>query len=286
VGQDASGLRFPAAQPFFQGGFEWSARKLSVQVGSRGRTLFRDLSFAMLPGQRWVVLGPNGAGKSTLLSVLAGLSAPTIGTVALNGKPLADWPMQALADWRAWCPQFWVDPFAATVRETVLLARGRSDRWGVASWFDAAVDENDARLSLVLDRLDLASLVDADVRSLSGGERQRVAIATAVLQDAPLLLLDEPTAHLDLSHQQRLLDLLQLHSQAGGAVMMPMHDLNLAWDAATHVLLIAPGGVTTGLREQVMTPALLSAAFGVSIDSMELGGRQRFWIEPSRERVS
>ncbi|MDB5818648.1 MAG: transporter ATP-binding protein, partial [Rhizobacter sp.] len=245
-----------------------------------------ELSFDVLPGQRWVVLGPNGAGKSTLLSVLAGLLAPTAGTVTLNGKPLAEWPMQALADWRAWCPQFWIDPFAATVRETVLLARGRSDRWGMAAWFDGATDEHDERLRLVLDRLDLASLVDADVRQLSGGERQRDAIATAMLQDAPLLLLDEPTAHLDLSHQQRLLGLLELHSQAGGAVVMPMHDLNLAWDAATHVLLIGPAGVVTGRREQVMTPALLSGAFGVSIDRVELGATRRFWVERSKKDVS
>jgi iron complex transport system ATP-binding protein len=262
--------------------FEWSAQRLSMRVGPGRRTLFDDLSFQVWPGQRWVVLGPNGAGKSTLLSVLAGLLPPSGGAVALNGKPLADWPMQALADWRAWCPQFWNDPFPATVIETVLLARSRGDRWGVASWRRSAADAPDARLRLVLDRLDLASLVDADVRRLSGGERQRVAIATAVLQDAPLLLLDEPTAHLDLAHQQGLLGLLALHAEAGGAVVMPMHDLNLAWDAASHVLLMGPAGrVVAGQRDEVMTPARLGAAFGVAIERVDVGGVPRFWVEPS-----
>src|SRR5207253_455 len=114
----------------------------------------------------------------------------------------------ALADWRAWCPQFWSDPFPATVAETAAIAMRRT------AWWSTDRDDRDA-VSRVLDELDLAALAQADVRQLSGGERQRVAVATALLQGAPLGLLDEPVSHLDLSHQRMLIEVLARRSALG-----------------------------------------------------------------------
>jgi iron complex transport system ATP-binding protein len=117
------------------------------------------------------------------------------------------------------------------------------------------------------------------VRTLSGGERQRVALATAWWQGAPLLLLDEPTAHLDLSHQELLVQRLLEHS---GSVVASLHDLNLAWRVATHaVLLDGRGGVALGTRDAVLTPERLGHAFAVPIAWVEVCGQRRLWVGPT-----
>jgi iron complex transport system ATP-binding protein len=242
----------------------------------RGRQLFSELSFHVQPGERWVILGPNGAGKSSLLAALAGVFAWEAGEVRVQERPLREWEPSALADRRAWCPQFWADPFAASVAQTIRLARDRGAWWGLVD-----VADNDDEVLRVVDRLDLRDLLSADVRTLSGGERQRVALATALLQGAPMLLLDEPSSHLDLAHQHLLLKLLHSHADAGGAVVASLHDLNLAWALASHaVLLDGQGGAFAGTAEVVMTPARLAAVFGVAVDLVEVCGQWRFWIGP------
>jgi len=256
-----------------------AVRGLALHAGGRagGRQLFADLDFAVQRGERWVVLGPNGAGKSTLLGALAGLLPVAAGSIEWHGRVLADWPLAELAAERAWCPQFWLDPFPARVDETVRLARQR------IAW--ARNDDGGERAALqrVLEQLDIAQLAANDVRALSGGERQRVAIATALWQGAPCLLLDEPTAHLDLAHQQLLLQVLADHAQQRGAVVVSVHDLNLAWTLASHAVLIdGRGGVLAGPRDAVLTPPHLRAAFGVAVERVEVCGEQRFWIGPLR----
>jgi iron complex transport system ATP-binding protein len=263
------------------GSLRLSVSALSLRAGgaAQGRRLVQSLDFEVLAGQCWVVLGPNGSGKSSLLAALAGVFPIDAGEVSLQGRPLQAWRLAELADWRAWCPQFWVDPFAATVAETVRLVRDRQAFW---PWQERRDD--DAEVVEILERLDLAALQDTDVRTLSGGERQRVAIATAMLQGAPLLLLDEPASHLDLAHQQRLIGWLRDAVSAGQGVITSLHDLNLAWDLATHALLLdGRGQVMAGPRDTVLVPSALSAAFGVPIDIVEVCGQRRFWVGPARE---
>jgi iron complex transport system ATP-binding protein len=238
-----------------------------------GRQLFGPLDLEVAPGERWVVLGPNGAGKSSLLAAMAGLARPGRGAMTLDGIDLSAWRPAALARRRAWCPQFWSDPFAATVRETATLAMPEEGPDTV---------DGERAVSAVLEALDLDALADADVRALSGGERQRVAMATTLLQGAPLLLLDEPASHLDLLHQQALLGVLRAHAASGGSVVASVHELNLAWDLASHaVLLDGRGGAVAGPRAQVLTAAQLAAAFGVPIHRVEVCGHERFWIGPA-----
>jgi iron complex transport system ATP-binding protein len=285
---------------------------LSLHAGGRAsaRRLAVGLDFTLQAGERWVVLGPNGSGKSTLIATLAGLLPVLQGGLSLQQLPLSAWAPERLARWRAWCPQFWSDPFPARVDETVRATRrgwtadasarapsggagadrgpGGHPRSGAEqpankrahSRRDAgpAADGFDA----LLQSLDLTALAAADVRQLSGGERQRVALAAVLWQDAPLLLLDEPTAHLDLAHQQQLLAVLQAHAERGGAVCASLHDVQLAWQLATHAVLFdGRGGAWAGPREEVMTPARLSAAFGVAIDRVAVCGEQRFWVGPA-----
>jgi iron complex transport system ATP-binding protein len=249
---------------------------LALRAGGRpdARVLFSGLQLQIGPGQRWVVLGPNGAGKSSLLAALAGVFPIDAGDVRLQGRALDQWRGEALADWRAWCPQFWADPFPSTVRETASIAMRRGAWWAQPAVDRTAVDR-------LLGSLDLLPLANTDVRQLSGGERQRVAIVTALLQGARLVLLDEPASHLDLAHQHLLLRTLGDHSGKGGAVIASLHDINLAWDLATHaVLLDGRGGSAAGPRDEVMTPARLSQAFGVVIERVEVCGQTRFWIGP------
>jgi iron complex transport system ATP-binding protein len=237
---------------------------VSLRAGAHGRVLCSGLNAVVEPGQRWVLLGPNGAGKSTLLATLAGLLLPAQGEITLHGRALEAWPLAELARERAWCPTHWTDPFPATVAETVGLARPPGD--------DAVA------LRALLGRFDVAPLADADVRTLSGGERQRVALATAWWQGAPLLLLDEPTVHLDLAHQALLVQRLHEHD---GSVVASLHDLNLAWRVATHaVLLDGRGGVVVGTRDNVLAPERLGQAFGVPIAWVEVCGERRLWVGP------
>ncbi|HEY2187095.1 MAG TPA: ABC transporter ATP-binding protein [Caldimonas sp.] len=252
------------------------AQELALRAGgtARGRVLFDRLDLRIGAGERWVVVGPNGAGKSSLLAAFAGIFPLAAGAVRIDDVEIASWPPAALADRRAWSPQFWSDPFPATVRETAALARRRDG--GIRSLLDEGVD---ADVERVLEQLLLAPLAASDVQSLSGGERQRVAIATALLQGAPLLLLDEPASHLDLAHQRLLVDLLLAHAAAGGAVVASLHDLNLAWDLASHVVLLdGAGHAVAGARDDILVAARLGTVFGVAIHALAVNGAARFVV--------
>ena len=256
---------------------EASALSLRAGGAARNRLLFAGLDLRVAAGERWVVVGPNGAGKSSLLAALAGIFPVAAGSVRIDGVELADWAPSALAERRAWSPQFWSDPFPATVRETAALAHRRGAGWRVA--LDRRIDPDVER---VLARVLLAELADSDVQTISGGERQRVALATALLQDAPLLLLDEPASHLDLAHERLLVELLLAHAEGEGAVVASLHDLDLAWDLASHVVLIdGRGGVVAGARDDVLVADRLGAVFGVAIHAIEVAGARRFVVGPN-----
>jgi iron complex transport system ATP-binding protein len=239
---------------------------LALRAGgsARGRVLFECLDMRVAEGERWVVVGPNGAGKSSLLAALAGIFPIAAGAIRIDATDLAAWAPSTLASRRAWSPQFWSDPFPASVRETAALARDRDAGWR------ALLDERvDPEVERVLDRLLLSDLAASDVQTLSGGERQRVAIATALLQGAPLLLLDEPASHLDLAHQRLLVELLLAHAAQGGAVVASLHDLNLAWDLASHVVLLdGAGRALVVARNEVLVVDRLAAVFAVPIEAV------------------
>jgi iron complex transport system ATP-binding protein len=184
-----------------------SAQHLTLRAGAR--TLVDDFTHTFYPGEIWCVAGPNGAGKTTLIATLAGLTRPTAGHVELDGARVADWPAARLAQRRALMPQSVHDAFSASVLDVVLLNRfPHLTGWG----WERADDRAAAQAALAL--LGLADFARRDVLSLSGGERQRVALAAVLCQDAPLLLLDEPLAHLDLHHQVDCLEALAAWTQA------------------------------------------------------------------------
>ncbi|KIG04103.1 ABC transporter ATP-binding protein [Caballeronia concitans] len=230
---------------------------LSLRAGDR--ILVRALSATIAAGDVWCIAGPNGAGKTTLIGVLAGLAKPASGSVSLDGRALSAWHAADLARRRALMPQSTHDAFSATVLDTVLLNRfPYLTGWGWES------DDDRAAAHAALDALGFTAFASRDVLTLSGGERQRVALAAVLCQNAPLLLLDEPLAHLDLHHQIDCLDaLVKTARDERRAVVLSCHDLNLARRFATHALLLdGQGGAHAGPVADVLTPERASAAFG------------------------
>lgn len=246
-----------------------SLHGLGLRAG--GRTLFDALDFTMRPGELWCVLGPNGVGKSTLMAVLAGLRHAERGEVRLDGEPLATLVRQrpeGLARQRAYLPQAIHDTFSMTVHDAVAVGRHpHLSGWG---WSGR---DDDAVVGALLEALDLQGLAGRDVLTLSGGERQRVSLAAVLAQQAPLLLLDEPLAHLDLRHQILVLDTLARLTRAGRhASMLILHDLNLARRYATHALLMAEDGMCLhGPADQILTPANCSRALRTPIIAVAQG---------------
>jgi iron complex transport system ATP-binding protein len=235
----------------------------ALQLMAGRRTLVEGLDWHVAAGQCWCIIGQNGAGKSTLLRTLAGLATPHAGTVAIDGKALADWSLSALARQRAFLPQSRTDAFGYRVLDTVLAAR---QPYHDGRYWEGSADHIAARKALAA--LDVAALAERDIRSLSGGERQRVAIAALLAQDTPLMLLDEPANALDLGHQVAVMDLLaRLCRSDGRTVVMVSHDLNLAQGSASHALLLMPGGAwQAGPVAAMLQPELLAQCLGHPIE--------------------
>ncbi|MEO7760301.1 MAG: ABC transporter ATP-binding protein [Casimicrobiaceae bacterium] len=244
-----------------------------LSAGVTGRTLLRDLSLTVQRGEVWAILGSNGVGKTTLLHTLIGLHRADSGSIALCGRPLADWPVGDAAAVRGFLPQFIHDSFAARVIDMVLMGRHpHLSRW---QWEG---DDDLALAHAALEAVDLLAFAQRDVTTLSGGERQRVAIAALLTQDPLALLLDEPVAHLDLHHQITVLRHLSgLARTRDKAIVMSLHDPNLACRFATHALVMF-GDATSraGPIDTVVDAATLSGAYGHPIAEVAAGGRAVF----------
>jgi iron complex transport system ATP-binding protein len=224
------------------------------------------LSFA--PGMT-AVIGPNGSGKSTLLRILAGLLAPTDGTVALDNRPLDLLSPLERAALVAFLPQFPVLPVETTVLSAVLqglfpLSQG--------SFFDRQQDRDSALAALA--SLDIAQLAARRTDELSGGERQRVALARAIVASQPVLLLDEPDSHLDIAHAFALRSFLRGIADTGRTVVMATHDINTAFQADSVLLLCNGEPAAWGPPSTSLSGEVLGSAFGVEFRFLgDEGGR-------------
>lgn len=245
------------------------------------RQVLSNISLSFLHGAKIGVLGPNGAGKSTLLRIMAGLEEPSSGVAELDPKATVGFLQQepeldAAKDVRA------------NVEDGVRPLRDLLDRFNAISAafaepdadFDALLAEQatvqeqidrhdawslDAQLDRAMDALRLPD-GDRDVTTLSGGERRRVALAMLVAQDPDVMLLDEPTSHLDVAHEVRTLELVAQHARDGRrAVVMALHDLTLAARHATHAILLADGEAATGPARELLTAERLTALFGQAL---------------------
>ena len=239
----------------------------AVTAGYGPRVVLQECSFAIGSGEIVAVVGPNGAGKSTLLRVLAGLLRPTAGTVTLDGQELATLSRPTLARRIAVVPQIFDTLFPFTVREVVALGRtARLSPFGRASADDLGAVER------AIDELELLELASRRIDRLSGGERQRAVLAMALAQEADVLLLDEPTVHLDPALQIATLDLIRgLAAKRDLAVCAVLHDLNLASTFASRIVVLADGRVARdGSPAEVLSADLVRTVFG---DGLEVVAR-------------
>jgi iron complex transport system ATP-binding protein len=227
-----------------------TAENLTLTRG--GRTVVRDLSASFAPGQITAIVGPNGAGKSSLLLALAGLLAPSGGTLRLGDAPLGDLAPRRRAQAIGYLPQSPDVAWDVSVRSLVMLGR--------LPWRDRGTDEVEAALAA----LDLAALQDRPVSRLSGGERARVLLARVLAGTPRWILADEPLAALDLAHQLGLIAHLKACAAAGQGVVVVLHDLALAMNHADNVLVLDAGGLAAkGPPRSALTPERIASVWGV-----------------------
>jgi len=232
----------------------------NLVLGYGDRTVIDGLDLLVPPGQVTAIVGANACGKSTLLRSMSRLLSPRGGQVLLDGKQVHKTPAKQLARTLGLLPQSPVAPESITVAD--LVGRGRHPHQGMLSRWSAA---DDAAVAEALDATETAGLADRPVDELSGGQRQRVWIAMALAQQTDVLLLDEPTTFLDVSHQVEVLDLLtDLNHARGTTIVMVLHDLNLAARYADHLVALTDGRVhAAGTPAEVLTESTVKTVFGL-----------------------
>jgi iron complex transport system ATP-binding protein len=235
-------------------------KHLSVGYGSR--LVLEDISFHLKKGKILGLIGPNGAGKTTLIRAISGVQEPRAGTILVNGTDLAELSAGQRARLIAVVPQARSLPGAFTGWETVLLGR---TPW--LNWLGQTSEADDIVVKDAMKMTDTLELMDRRMEELSGGEQQSLLLARALAQSAPILLLDEPTTHLDLHHQVNLLG--QVHRLAKKnqlTVIMVLHDLNQVSRFADEVALLVDGRICEqGSPEDVMKAGILSSAFRIGL---------------------
>lgn len=233
-------------------------RAENISIGYGGNPVCANLSVAIPTGGFTVIVGPNACGKSTLLKSFARLLKPTAGSISLDGRPLHEWPSRDFAHRVGLLPQTAIAPDGIRVAD--LVRRGRSPHHTLLSRWSA---EDEAAVVDALDTTNTADLSGSLVHQLSGGQRQRVWIAMLLAQQTDIMLLDEPTTYLDITHQYGVLDVCErVRRESGRTVAAVLHDLNQACRYATHLIVMRDGEiVTSGAPVDVVTAELIEHTY-------------------------
>ena len=235
--------------------------------------LIQDASLVLVPGQLTTIIGPNGAGKTTLLRLLAGLWQPTQGKIKLDEQELSQFRRDQLAQYLAFVPQNTAANFAFTVKEIVMMGRHAHLR-RLQSPTD--YDHNCVKQAML--KVDIAYLAQRQIMGLSGGEWQRVLIARSLATEAKIILLDEPTANLDIAHTLEILNLLKQLTQEDKTVALSIHDLNIASRYADQVVLVHNNQIVAlGLPDEVFTEEMIVNVFGVKVEKITSAGMNRIF---------
>ena len=249
-----------------------SLHQVSLVLGQR--CLIQNCSFTFPSHGLTALIGPNGAGKTTLLRLLAGLWSPTMGEVTLNHKSLRGFSRKELARYFTFVPQHAQIHFAFTAKEIVMMGRHPH-----LSYFSRESHHDHACVELAMQRTDTLHLAHRFVTELSAGEQQRVIIARSLATEAPIILLDEPTANLDIGHALACLKLLLALSHEGKTIIFSTHDINHALRYAHHVVLIDTGClIASGSPKEVLTKEHLKNVF--HIEPLELEDQKFVYFLP------
>ncbi|MFZ2511779.1 MAG: heme ABC transporter ATP-binding protein [Gordonia sp. (in: high G+C Gram-positive bacteria)] len=234
-------------------GIELSARQVDIDLGRR--PVLHGVSLTAQPAQIVALVGPNGCGKSTLLSILAGVREPKSGAVQVNQRHLREFSARELARHRAMVTQANRVDTPFTVREVVELGR--------YPWLRTPQARDSERIiAEAIAACGIGDLLDRPFPELSGGQQARVSLARALAQDTPVLLLDEPTAALDIAHTEQVLKILRARADAGMTIVLVVHDLSLAAAYADRIALMKDGRIlAAGTVDEVMTAELLSKTY-------------------------
>lgn len=252
--------------------------------GGSARPVLNGVTLAVERGELVALLGPNGSGKTTLLRLLTGTLRPDPGEVRFDGRPAHAWPRDALARRVAVLPQQLDLPEGFRVAELVAMGRAPHAR---SLFGSTAADARAIERALV--DADALELAERQAGELSGGERQRVLVAMALAQEPELLLLDEPTLHLDLAHQVGLLATIRrLRAQRDLTVLAVLHDLNLAAAFAPRLIVLSRGAVAAdGAAADVLQPGLVQTVFGVEVaEAFTAGGGRHLALAALERAVS
>ncbi|WON75749.1 ATP-binding cassette domain-containing protein [Serratia sp. UGAL515B_01] len=235
-------------------------RAENLTLGYDKKIIAQDLSVSIPEGELTVIIGPNGCGKSTLLRTLSRLMQPQAGSVWLNGRQIREYPTKEIARQLGLLPQSSIAPGDITVFD--LVARGRYPHQRL---FSRWREEDQQAVEQAMSSTGVAQFAEYPVDTLSGGQRQRVWIAMVLAQQTPLLLLDEPTTWLDITHQIDLLELLrQLNRMSRYTLVVVLHDLNHACRYATHLIAMREGKVIAeGAPKSIVTPQLIEEVYGL-----------------------
>ncbi|NLH99859.1 MAG: ABC transporter ATP-binding protein [Chthonomonadales bacterium] len=241
----------------------------SIRAGYVDHMVLHDVSFTAEAGELVGLIGPNGAGKSTLLKTLSGVVRPTSGAVRIYGRDLAAYRARDLAQTMAYVPQSEPTLFDFTVREVVLMGRHPHSRKATASasrscTADRTVTDH-AIAARAMAATDVLHLAERPVTALSGGEHRRVILARAIAQSPSIMLLDEPTAHLDIAHQSEMLRLIsRMTRREGLCAIAALHDLNVAAEWCDRLVLLANGRILAdGPPATVLASSSLQTAYGI-----------------------
>ncbi|WP_281646449.1 ABC transporter ATP-binding protein [Parendozoicomonas sp. Alg238-R29] len=243
---------------------------------AENRAVLDGLDISITAGKITGIIGPNGSGKSTLLKLLSGQELPSKGQLHILDKPLSSWNRKALARELAMLPQSSPVPSGITVRE--LVGCGRYPWVGS---FGRMTAKDHAAVDEAIERAGLEKLASREMTQLSGGERQRAWLAVALAQDTKILLLDEPTSWLDISHQLNLIETVQtLNRDKGVTILWVLHDLNQAAQYSDELVVLKEGKlVTQGLAEQVVNKQLLQLVFNIHAEKAQWNnGNESLWV--------
>ena len=253
----------------------------NIQYSYVRTPVLQDITFSVTPGDFFIIIGPNGSGKTTLMKLIAGIVQPGSGMLNILDRPIHDYSRRLLARQIAFVPQSVPIDFPFTVKEVVLM--GRSPYQGMLG-LENKEDKEKTQQAIIF--TGMAHLADRKMNQLSGGECQRAFIARAICQEPSVLLLDEPTASLDLSHQIRIMDLMEkLKAEKQITIVMVSHDVNLAAMYGNRLLLLDKGRIAEiGPPREVLTYQNLERSYGCTllVDKNPLGDVPRVTLVPGK----